>query len=52
MEVKIIFVKLSGTERTEIPYEKMGPEEKEAQGAALKTRFYGALGYTPVEKTA
>lgn len=51
MEVKIMFVKLEGTKRIEIPYSEMKKEEREAQGLDLKKRFFESFGYTPV-KTA
>lgn len=47
MEVEIVFVKMNGTERIEIPYSEMDKEEREIQGRKSTIRFFEALGYTP-----
>lgn len=52
MEVRIVFVKLNGEERIEIPFEDMKKEEQQEQGIKLKKRFFETLGYAPKEKTA
>lgn len=52
MTVEIMFVKLDGEKRTEIPYNEMCKEEQEKQGANLKKRFFESFGYSPVERTA
>lgn len=52
MEVDIMFVKLDGEERTEIPYSSMAKEEQEEQGRRSAVRFFESLGYTPKGSTA
>ena len=52
MEVSIVFVKMDGEKRTEIPFEDMTKEEQQEQGANLKKRFYESLGYVPKKTTA
>lgn len=50
MEVSIVFVKLDGEKRTEIPFEDMTKEEQQEQGVKLKKRFYKSFGYEVKEK--
>lgn len=52
MKVNIIFVKIDGDKRTEIPLEDMTQEELAEQGLKLKKRFFETLGYVPKENTA
>lgn len=47
MEVDIMFVKLDGGERVEIPYSDMKTEEQDIQGRKSKIRFFESLGYAP-----
>lgn len=51
MKVDIIFVKIDGDKRIEIPYEDMTQEERAEQGLKLKKKFFETLGYVPKEKT-
>ncbi len=52
MKVNIVFVKMEGEKRIEIPYEEMGEEERADQARKLKKKFLEGFGYTIKESTA
>ena len=46
-----LYVKIEGTERTEIPVKTVDEKEKEERGINLKIRCFDTVGYIPKDNT-